>query len=241
MSVEQRAKMLEEKLKEMPVEQVVEQNQSLLLEVDMLKRQLKRMGQQPVECLPLQIAERRLHDAVRRPMEGDMSAEGEIERMDAAIRANPEYEHPAAGADAAWQRANAAPLASTRSLNAQLRAGRGRARSRRGRRARRAVRRRGGRHRDRRRAPMVRKGGDIRKPWAPALQVKYSCQGLDIIAAARRYAVLPRPRAARTRASARWRAEAEELDAVRRGRGDGLAQRRAWPSRPRTCCEHAIE
>ena len=75
----------------------------------MLKRQLKSMGQQPVECLPLQIAERRLHDAVRRLMEGDMSAEGEIERMDAAIRANPEYERRQQEQTLAWQRANVAP------------------------------------------------------------------------------------------------------------------------------------
>merc|ERR1719163_1848478 len=98
MSVEQRAKLLEEKLKEMPVEQVVEQNQSLLL----------------------QVAERRLHDAVRRLMEGDMSAEGEIERMDAAIRANPEYERRQKEQTLAWQRANVAPnqhaLATMRAL-----------------------------------------------------------------------------------------------------------------------------
>jgi hypothetical protein len=62
-SIQQRALDLEQKLKEMPVEQVIEQNSSLMLEVDMLKRQLKSMGQRPVECLPLHHAEKRLHGA----------------------------------------------------------------------------------------------------------------------------------------------------------------------------------
>ena len=50
-------------------------------------------------------------DAVRRLMDGDMTAENEIERMDQAIRANPEYERRQKEQALAWQRANDEPNA----------------------------------------------------------------------------------------------------------------------------------
>lgn len=57
----------------------------------MLKTQLKAVGAAPVSAVPLQIAERRMRDAVRRMMNGDPTAENEIERWDQSIRMNPEY------------------------------------------------------------------------------------------------------------------------------------------------------
>lgn len=57
----------------------------------MLKRQLKTLGAAPVEVVDLDEAEQKMRDAVKRLIEGDASAETEIERWDNCIRMNPDY------------------------------------------------------------------------------------------------------------------------------------------------------
>lgn len=58
----------------------------------LLKRQLAAAGQQPVEFVELSVARQKMQDAVQRLMTGDETAEKEIERWDAAIRMNPDYQ-----------------------------------------------------------------------------------------------------------------------------------------------------
>lgn len=56
-----------------------------------LKSQLKSVGANPVDLVPLAEAERLMREAVNRLMGGDESAEAEVERWDQSIRMNPEY------------------------------------------------------------------------------------------------------------------------------------------------------
>lgn len=71
--------------------QGVEHIVQMMKETNMLKHQLKTLGAAPVEVVELDEAEKRMRDAVRRLIEGDMNAETEIERWDNCIRMNPDY------------------------------------------------------------------------------------------------------------------------------------------------------
>jgi hypothetical protein len=69
-----------------------EERKTLQNQVALLKRQLAAAGQQPVEFVELHVARQKMQEAVQRLMSGDESAEKEIERWDAAIRMNPDYQ-----------------------------------------------------------------------------------------------------------------------------------------------------
>lgn len=69
-----------------------EEQKTLQQQVALLTRQLKESGQQPVEFVELSVAREKMQVAVQKLMEGDESAEKDIERWDKAIKLNPEYQ-----------------------------------------------------------------------------------------------------------------------------------------------------
>jgi len=106
---------------------VAARNRELEREVETLRGQLAAAGHTPVDCVPLDVAEANLRDAVRRLMEGDAggggggdNAEREIERWDRAVRAHPDFAARERAARDAWQREHRAPnaraLRATRAL-----------------------------------------------------------------------------------------------------------------------------
>jgi myosin heavy subunit len=71
---------------EMDTKSLTLQNQ-----VELLKRQLKDVGQEAAEYMELGEARDKLNAAVQKLMAGDMSAESEVEKLDKAIKLHPEY------------------------------------------------------------------------------------------------------------------------------------------------------
>ena len=82
-----------------------EEMDTLQKQIDVLKRQLTAVGQQPAEFVDLATARKNMEEAVKRLMDGDESAEKEIERWDTAIKNNPEYQEEQERLQREWMEA----------------------------------------------------------------------------------------------------------------------------------------
>ena len=82
--------------------------EALQAQVDLLKRQISKMGEIPAENIPLEELKKAMKTATEKAMEGDETAMAELERLNKALEMNADYEKEQEAAAVAWDKAQKA-------------------------------------------------------------------------------------------------------------------------------------